>query len=240
MNLKWLKSIVILLCCGILVACSSSQTNTEGKDTDKKPDEKTPPTEQVVELKELVVGIEAEPTSLDPFNSTDGNSATVQSTMFEGLLRFDEGMNIVPVLATDYSFNEDASEITFTLREGVIFHDGSMFNAEVVKENLDFVRDRENGLARASFFSFIEEVVVNSDYSVTIKSAEPNSAMASYMAHSSASFKPVSQINEKKENPDTNLDRNPIGTGPFVFVEWKDSEHVVVKRNEDYWKSLHK
>ena len=185
---------------------------------------------------ELTVGIEAEPTSMDPQNTTDGNSATVQSTMFEGLLRFDENMNIVNVLAEDYDYSDDATEITFFLREDVTFHDGTAFDAEAVKENLDFVRDEENGLARSSFFSFIDDVVVEDDYTVTIVSEEPNSAMASYMAHSSASMKSVEQIEMKQENPDYNLDREgAVGTGPFTFVEWRDGEHVIVERNPDYW-----
>ncbi|ADH98486.1 glutathione ABC transporter substrate-binding protein [Salisediminibacterium selenitireducens] len=185
---------------------------------------------------ELTVGIEAEPTSMDPQNTTDGNSATVQSTMFEGLLRFDENMNIVNVLAEDYDYSDDATEITFFLREDVTFHDGTAFDAEAVKENLDFVRDEENGLARSSFFSFIDDVVVEDDLTVTIVSEEPNSAMASYMAHSSASMKSVEQIEMKLDDPDYNLDREgAVGTGPFTFVEWRDGEHVIVERNPDYW-----
>ncbi|PYZ93598.1 glutathione ABC transporter substrate-binding protein [Salipaludibacillus keqinensis] len=185
---------------------------------------------------EVTVGIEAEPTSMDPHNTTDGNSATVQSTMFEGLLRFDEDMNIVNVLAEDYDYSDDATEVTFTLREGVTFHDGTEFDANVVKENLDFVRDSENGLARSSFFSFIDEVEVEDDFTVTIRSEEPNSAMASYMAHSSAAMKSVDEIEKKQEDEDYNLDREgAVGTGPFQFVEWRDSEHVIVEKFDDYW-----
>lgn len=233
---KWMMQYLLLICLLILAACSSNTTSNNSTNT--QPDQNTNEnnTEEAAEASgELTVGIEAEPTSLDPFNSTDGNSATVQSTMFEGFLRFDEKMNLVPVLATEYNFNEDATEITFTLQQGVKFHDGTDFNAEVAKENLEFVRDAENGLARASFFSFISEVTVNDEYSITIKSEEPNSAMASYMAHSSASFKSTEELKKKKDDPDYNLDRTPVGTGPFKFQEWKDSEQIVVTKNENYW-----
>ncbi|KPB03206.1 glutathione ABC transporter substrate-binding protein [Bacillus sp. CHD6a] len=233
---KWMMQYLLIFCLLFLAACSS---NTTSNNTNNQPDQNTnennTPEETAEPSGELTVGIEAEPTSLDPFNSTDGNSATVQSTMFEGFLRFDEKMNLIPVLATEYNFNEDATEITFTLQQGVKFHDGSNFNAEVAKENLDFVRDAENGLARASFFSFISEVTVNDEYSITIKSEEPNSAMASYMAHSSASFKSTDELKKKKDDPDYNLDRTPVGTGPFQFQEWKDSEQIVVTKNENYW-----
>ncbi|WP_280769358.1 glutathione ABC transporter substrate-binding protein [Salipaludibacillus daqingensis] len=185
---------------------------------------------------EVTVGIEAEPTSMDPQNTTDGNSATVQSTMFEGLLRFDEDMSIVPVLAEDYDYSEDATEVTFTLREGVTFHDGTEFDANVVKENLDYVRDSDNGLARSSFFSFIDEVIVDDDFTVTVRAEEPNSAMASYMAHSSAAMKSLEEYEKKNEDEDYNLDREgAVGTGPFQFVEWRDSEHVIVEKFDGYW-----
>ncbi|MFN7250214.1 MAG: glutathione ABC transporter substrate-binding protein [Anaerobacillus sp.] len=221
----------------VVVACNSDKPTTteepaEKKEpvTEEKETEKEEPT-----LKPLVVAIEAEPTSLDPHNATDTNSATVQSVILEGLLAFDENMNLVKTLATDYEFNDTATEITFELREGVSFHDGSPFNAEVVKVNLDFVRDRDNGMARASFFSFIDEVIINNDYSVTIRSTEPNAAMASYLAHSAASFKSIDEVNKKIADPEYNADRNPVGTGPFKFAEWRDSSHVKVVPFDNYW-----
>ncbi|RXJ04215.1 glutathione ABC transporter substrate-binding protein [Anaerobacillus alkaliphilus] len=225
---------VLLLIVG---ACSSDKpaTTEEPTETKEPVTENKEPVQQEPTLKPLVVAIEAEPTSLDPHNATDTNSATVQSVLLEGLLAFDENMNLVKVLATEYSFNEEATEITFQLREGVTFHDGTAFNAEVVKVNLDFVRNRDNGMARASFFSFIDEVVVNNDYSVTVRSKEANSAMASYLAHSAAAFKSVDEINKKIDNPEYNADRNPIGTGPFKFLEWRDSAHVKVVPFDNYW-----
>lgn len=185
---------------------------------------------------QAVVVIEAEPTSMDPHNTTDSVSATVQGPMFEGLLRFDDSMNIVPVLATGYHYSDDATAITFELQQGVSFHDGAYFNAEVVKQNLDFVRDADNGLARRSFFRFIEDVVIEDDYTVTITSASPNSAMASYMAHTSAAMKSPRVIERKLSDPDFNADRDgAVGTGPYQFVEWRDGVQTVVEAFDGYW-----
>ncbi|MCH8552952.1 MAG: glutathione ABC transporter substrate-binding protein [Natronospirillum sp.] len=185
---------------------------------------------------EVVIVIEAEPTSMDPHNTTDSNSATVQNPMFEGLLRFNESMDIVNVLAEDFVYSDDATEITFTLRSGIEFHDGEYFDADVVKQNLDFVRDSDNGLARSSFFSFIDEVIVEDDYTVTIRAEEPNSAMASYMAHSSAAMKSPAVITRKAEDSDYNMDREgAVGTGPYQFVEWRDGVEVSVEPFAGYW-----
>ncbi|WP_316568601.1 glutathione ABC transporter substrate-binding protein [Neobacillus sp. YIM B06451] len=223
---------LLLIAMSVLVGCTkdnSTQTNSnqnEPKKTEEQAKERN---------KELVVVLEAEPTSLDPQNSTDGNSGSVQEPIFEGLLTFDTEMKLVPALARNYSFNEEATAITFELKEGVTFHDGTPFNAEVVKENLDFVRNEKNGLARAGFFEFISEVVVDSEYKVTIKSKEPNSAMAAYMAHTAATFKSAEEIKKKQADANYNLDRNPVGTGPFQFVEWRDGVHVKLKASNNYW-----
>ncbi|MBM7097633.1 glutathione ABC transporter substrate-binding protein [Bacillus sp. H-16] len=233
-----LSSVLVLAACGGEEPADTGEddTGTDEPQTEETEDEGDEGEGEAASGGDLTVGIEAEPTSMDPHNTTDGNSATIQSTMMEGLLRFNENMEIVPVLAEDYDYSDDATEITFYLREGVTFHDGTEFNAEAVKENIDFVRDTDNGMARSSFFSFVEEVIVEDDYTVTIVADEPNSAMASYMAHSSAAFKSVEELNKKLEDPDYNLDREgAVGTGPFQFVEWRDSEHVVVEKFDDYW-----
>lgn len=185
--------------------------------------------------KPMVVALEAEPTSLDPFNATDGVSASVQKTMFEGLLTYSEGNEVVPLLAKEWSYNDSVTEITFVLREGVLFHDGAELTAEVVKLNYDFVRNRDNGMVRRSFFSFIDEIIVNSKYSVTIRSKTPNSAMAAYLAHPAAGLKSPLELEKKITDATYNLDRNPVGTGPFKFEEWLAGQHVKVVPNEEYW-----
>jgi glutathione transport system substrate-binding protein len=192
-------------------------------------------TEKKDQSKSITVVVEAEPVSLDPQNVTDGNSINVQRSMFEGLLTFNEKMQPVPVLATGYEFNKDATEVTFTLREGVTFQDGSPFNAEVVKANLDFVRDKKNGLARRNFFSFIKEVIVKDPTHVTVVANSPNSAMLSYLAHQASTFKSLESIKKKQADASYNLDRNPVGTGPYKFVEWKDNQYVKVAPYENYW-----
>ncbi|MGO0062772.1 glutathione ABC transporter substrate-binding protein [Brevibacillus fluminis] len=230
----------VVLAAGMLAACSQAPATTTQSPPASTPAPETPapaaPAQaKKEEAKPVTLAVEAEPVSLDPQNVTDGNSITVQRPMFEGLFAFDDKMQPVPVLATGYEFSQDATSVTFTLREGVTFHDGSPFNADVVKANLDFVRDEKNGLARRSFFSFIKEVVVKDPTHVTVVATAPNSAMLSYLAHPSASFKSLESIKKKQADPSYNLDRNPVGTGPYKFVEWKDNQYVKYEPNPNYW-----
>lgn len=231
-----------VLAAGLLAACSQTAEKPQEQPAgntaapqQSSPAPATTQTEKKEEPKVVTLAMEAEPISMDPQNVTDGNSISVQSTMFEGLMTFNDKMEPIPQLATEYAFNEDATEITFTLREGVTFHDGSPFNAEVVKANLDFVLDEKNGMARRNFFSFIKEVVVKDPTHVTIVATSPNSTMLSYLAHPASSMKSMEAIKKKQADASFNLDRNPVGTGPYQFGEWKDNQHVKLVPYENYW-----
>nr|WP_236838540.1 ABC transporter substrate-binding protein [Caldalkalibacillus salinus] len=144
-------------------------------------------------------------------------------------------MALQPLLAEDYQLSEDATTLTFELREGVTFHDGTVFNAEAVKANLDYVRNEENDMERATFFSFIEEVTVDNEFRLTIKATHPNSAMLSYFAHDAAVFLSPKQIKMKEQ--DRTHEIQPVGTGPFKLVEQdKKDDIITVRPYEKHWK----
>ncbi len=185
--------------------------------------------------KPLVVGIEADIRSLIPYNVTDGNSTGVQATMVEGLVRFDKDLKVVPSLASEWKVSEDAKSITFTLRTGVNFHDGAPFNAQAVKTALDFARNKDNKMARASFLSFISSIDIIDDKTVKISSDKPFSPMINYLAHSSCMIISPNEIKKKLDNKDYALDRNLVGTGPYKLAEWKDGQYIKVVPNDQYW-----
>src|SRR5690606_39955945 len=99
---------------------------------------------------------------------------------------FDENLKIQPLLATGYEPSEDGLSYTIKLREGVKFQDGTDFNAEAVKANLDRVLDKSNGLARYNQFSRIKQVEVIDPQTVKISLNEPFSAFINALAHPSA------------------------------------------------------
>lgn len=227
----WSTGLVSMLMLASLVGCTGSKTTTAPVKTEAPPVKKEEPAVK----KPLNVGIEAQPKSLNPYNSTDGNSSGIQGSMFEGLLKLDKDMKIVPSLATEYKVSPDAKSITFTLRKGVTFHDGAELTAQGVKDSLDYVRDSANKQARASFFKFIDSIKVDNDTQITISSKDPNSAMAAYMAHSAGSILSPKEIAKKKADANYSLDRNPVGTGPYKFAEWKDGQYVKVVPYDNYW-----
>src|SRR5262249_52008179 len=95
---------------------------------------------------DLVVGLDANLTGLDPADLNDNLSQSAARLMFEGLYMLDEHMKLQPQLAESYDATEDAKEFTFHLRKGVTFHDGTPFNAAAVKFSFDRAGNPENHL----------------------------------------------------------------------------------------------
>ena len=105
----------------------------------------------------IVIGIEAEPTSLDPAQIVDYNSSRAAMEMYDSLLRFKDGSTeLEPGLATEWEVSEDGLEYTFKLRQGVKFHDGTTLDAEAVKFNIDRQIDPEHDYHDTGEFGYAD------------------------------------------------------------------------------------
>jgi len=141
--------------------------------------------------------------------------------------------SIVPDLAASWSWNEEGTELTFRLRQGVKWHDGKPFTARDVKCTWDMLTGgSENKLRvnpRKSWYRNLEEVSINGDWEVTfrLKRAQP-----SFLALLASGWSPIYPCHVAARDMRT----RPIGTGPFKFVEFKPNELIRVSRNPDYWK----
>ena len=186
----------------------------------------------------LIVGQIAEPKSLDPAAVTAVNDFRILVNLYEGLTRYKDGtLQPEPALATDWEISEDGTVYTFTLREGVTFHDGTPFNAEAVKFNFDRMLDENHPyhdtgpFPLAFFFSAVETTEVVDDMTVKFTLNAPYAPFLSNLAYPTGLI--VSPEAVKAGGAD--FGRNPVGTGPFKFVEWQSNERVVVDRYDDYW-----
>jgi peptide/nickel transport system substrate-binding protein len=186
----------------------------------------------------LVVGQIAEPKALDPAAVTAVNDFRILMNVYDGLVRYKSGtLEVEPSLATGWEISEDGTEYTFTLREGVTFHDGSAFDAEAVKFNFDRMLKEDHPyhdtgpFPLAFFFSAVEEVSVVDPMTVSFKLNAPYAPFLSNLAYPTGLIVSPAAV----EQHGADFGRNPSGTGPFKFAEWRSNEAVVVEANPDYW-----
>src|ERR1700730_13329138 len=141
--------------------------------------------------------------------------------------------SIVPDLANDWSWDEDKTQLTFRLRQGVKWHDGKPFTAKDVQCTWDLLSGKSNEKLRINprkvWYKNLEQVSTSGDYEVTFHLLRPQPAFIALLA---SGFSPVYPCHVSPRD----MRNHPIGTGPFKFVEFKPNESIKVTRNPDYWK----
>jgi ABC-type transport system substrate-binding protein len=172
-----------------------------------------------------------EPKTMDPINTGDMTSAMVQRQIFQGLFDFDENCVIVPELAESYEVTENSTVWTIQLRQGVKFHDGTPFNAEAVKINFERAMNPEATYVRRTLFTDISNIECVSEYEVRITLKKPFGAFLANLAHYGGKFHSPASLTLYGDD----VSRNPVGTGPYKFVEWIPGDRIVMGRNDDYW-----
>ena len=141
--------------------------------------------------------------------------------------------SIVPDLASEWSWDEDKTQLTFRLREGVKWHDGKPFTAKDVQCTWDLLTGKSSEKLRVNprkaWYKNLDEVTTNGDFEVTFHLKRPQPAFIALLA---SGFSPVYPCHISPRE----MRSHPIGTGPFKFVEFKPNESIKVTRNPGYWK----
>jgi glutathione transport system substrate-binding protein len=181
----------------------------------------------------VVLSIGYQPETLDPYNTNTTITTAVTKTFYEGLFQFDKDLKVQPVLAESYEVSKDGLVYTLKLRSGVKFHDGTDFNAEAVKVVLDRVLNQDNKLKRYNQFNRVSKVEALDATTVRITLKEPFGPFINSLAHASAAMISPTAL-KKWGNKDIAF--HPVGTGPFEFVEWKQTDAVKAKKFDGYWK----
>ncbi len=178
---------------------------------------------------DLDIAFGTDPESLDPKEASSSPAAMVMLHVMEALFDMTPEGEIVPLLAEGYEASEDGTVYDIFLNEGIEFHDGTYFDAEVVKFNLDRLVDEE------APFSFlidgVDHVEVIDDYTVRLSMDEPFAPIIAHLSHDFISMVSPNAVEEYGDD----FGMNPVGTGPFVFEEWSRGERVVLSRNDNYW-----
>ena len=171
----------------------------------------------------ITIGIPQDLDSLDPHTAVAAGTKEVLFNIFEGLVKPDSEGNLVPAVASEVIPSEDGKVYTFTLREGILFHDGSVVTVEDVKYSLERCADTSNGDPLVPAFSNIEKVETPDETTIIVTLKEPDTDFLAYMT--------TAIIPASNASPET----DPIGTGPYKYVSWTPQEEVILVKNNDYW-----
>lgn len=176
---------------------------------------------------EIKVGIAQDlEDSLDPHKSEAAATREVLFNVFEGLYKPDSNGELIPAVASSYEESEDGLTYTFTLREGVKFHNGETVTAADVKASLETCADDSSGSALIPAFSNITAIEAKDDTTVVVTLAEADPDFMSYIASVKAAITPADS---------DDLDSNPVGTGPYKYVSRSVQENIVLEKFNDYW-----
>ena len=162
--------------------------------------------------------------SLDPPKAVAAGTKEVMFNVFEGLVKPTSNGDLIPAVAQTYTVSEDHLTYTFTLREGVKFHNGDTVTAEDVVYSLQRVAaPTETGVVQVEALSIMADVSAVDEKTVAITLTEPSNEFISYLT---VAILPADY---------TEQDTKPVGTGPFTFVSRSAQENIVLEKFEEYW-----
>lgn len=181
----------------------------------------------------LVFADGSEPSGIYPPVNT-GPPGTLMYLLYDPLVGHNLALEPDPDqgLATGWEVGDDQVTWTFNLREGVKFHDGTDFDATAVKVTLEYILDPDVGANRRSVYTVITEINVVDPLTVEIVTDGPFPDLPFLLMDASAFI--VSPTALQEMGPD-DFARNPVGSGPFKFVEWVPNDHITFEANEEYW-----
>ena len=169
----------------------------------------------------VVFGMTQDLASLDPHVDTDAGTRDVVFNLYEGLVKPASDGSLMPAVASDYTISDDAKTFTFTLRDGITFHDGTPVTVEDVKYSID--RYAEIQGESSAFSSLVDSVEVQDDKTLVVNLKESYSEFLPMMT--------IAIIPQSNEDPAG----NPIGTGPFKYVSYTPGQNLELEKYDGYW-----
>jgi len=185
------------------------------------------------------------PRTLDPALSTDIYAVTVIQQVFDGLVQFDKDLNVVPAIAKSWNISPDGLTYTFSLREGVKFHNGREVNARDFVYSFTRILDPRTKSSSSDFFmrilgtkEFVNKkakevkgLMAPDNYTVKVILSEPYAPFMSILAMKGAKVVPREEV----EKSGVDFGKSPNGTGPFRLLSMKENEEIVLEANQDYF-----
>jgi peptide/nickel transport system substrate-binding protein len=212
---------ILLLAALVLVACGSAPSGAPAASSGGAQSNAT-----------ITISLNADPPSLDPAFSSAFVDRQVHNSIYDKLVDLDPGGKIVPMLATEWKVSDDGLTYTFTLREGVKFHDGTDFNAEAVKTNLERYKTDEKS-TRKNELGAVQSIEATDPKTIKITLKQPFAPFLSVLTDRSGMMVSPKAVTDQKGD----IRNQPVGTGPFKYESRVKGDTITLVRNDQYWQS---
>jgi len=180
----------------------------------------------------LVAAQSAEPDRFDPHLTSAYASFQVLENVYDTLVQPGDDLTMEPALATEWTVSDDGLTWTFTLREGVTFHNGRELTADDVVYSFERIRDADVGSAVAYRLAAVDTITAVDPLTVEITVAAPTPNLLTLLG----GYKGMAIVASETVD-DGSIDTHPVGTGPFVFESYTAGDGVSLTRNPDYWRA---
>jgi len=180
--------------------------------------------------KELNFALSGSPDTLDPHKTSGTLTFQTLKSVYDTLAEPDQTGKIVPALAEKWDISPDGMTWTFTLRKGVVFHNGDKLTAQDVKATFERIKNEEIASPNANEYAPITAIETPDDVTVVLKLSAPSAPLMGTLASGWGAILPKRLI-------DSNHDfaAQPVGTGPFQMTEWIRDGKIVLEKNKNYW-----
>jgi peptide/nickel transport system substrate-binding protein len=177
---------------------------------------------------QLRIGLQDDPDILDPHRARTYVSRLVFTALCDKLVDATPDLKIVPQLATEWKWSDDGLTLTMKLKSGVTFHDGTPFDAEAVKANLDRARGLPESMRKSEVAS-IDSISAVDPTTVAIKVKSPDATLLAQFADRSG------MMLSPKAMAAGDFAANPVCSGPYKFVQRVQNDRIVVERYPGHW-----
>lgn len=178
----------------------------------------------------LNIGLQDDPDTLDPATNWSFVGRHVLQQLCDKIVDINGNNEIVPMLASDWTWNEDSTQLTLNIREDAVFHDGTPVNAEAIKYNLDRALTMEIS-RRAAEISAIDTIEVIDEFTVQINLSEPSVPLLAALTDRAGMI--ISPAAGEEQGED--FTNNPVCSGPYQFVERVAQDYIELEKFEDYY-----
>lgn len=218
---------MMLLTVLLLIGCSNKEDTTTESHSDNNDSAEIESGETPTKGGEAVFAYSSDVSNYDPIKGSSGADHSLLWPVYETLIKFTPELEPEPGLAESWEFIDDTT-LELQLREGVTFHDGTPFNADAVKFNIERINSEESNV---SDLHNIEKVEVVDEYTVKFILTQPDSSLILALSDRGGMMVSPTAVTEKGED----FSRNPIGSGPYKLVNHVLNGEIVLEAFEDYW-----